>query len=64
MNREEMIEWIKEHLCELSDDGLEAVLVLYDLFRKNKSLYKNRQEPLESGNCLFFYQSRDCTSNN
>lgn len=33
MNREEMIEWIKEHLCELSDDGLKAVLVLYDLFR-------------------------------
>lgn len=45
MNREEMIEWIREHLCELSDDGLKAVLVLYGLFRKNKSLYKNRQEP-------------------
>lgn len=34
VNREEMIEWIREHLCELSDDGLKAVLVLYGLFRK------------------------------
>lgn len=34
MSRDELIEWIGEHLRELSDDGLKAVLVLYELFRK------------------------------
>lgn len=33
LSREEMIEWISEHLCELSDSGLKAVLVLFDLFK-------------------------------